>query len=261
MIDFHNHILPGVDDGAADAAEALAALGAFRAQGVTAMVATPHVNGSDTREPARLARRLAELDRGWAELTAAAGAEPALHRGAEVMLDTPEPDLSDPRLRLAGTRFVLVEFPFMSVPPNAPQTLFAIRMKGWEPVLAHPERYADVASDLSDVAEWTRVGARLQVNAGSLLGRYGDRPARLAWRMLRRGLVDYVASDHHARGSLYLEPCREELERAGGAEQAELLLRVNAERLLADQAPFPVPPLPRREPSLWRRLLGRRGPG
>src|SRR5690242_5303918 len=148
MIDFHNHVVPGVDDGAADLPQALAALAAFAAQGVDTVVATPHVSGAATLDPAALARTLARLDRGWEALRAAAAADfPALRleRGAEVMLDVPAPDLADPRLRLAGTPFVLVEFPFMAVPPHAGEALARLREAGWRPVLAHPERYQGAA--------------------------------------------------------------------------------------------------------------------
>lgn len=259
MIDFHNHVIPGVDDGAADLEEAAAALRAFAAQGVTALVATPHVNGSQTLDAAVRAARLAELDAAWDALVGAAeDGAPALHRGAEVMLDTPEPELSDPRLRLAGTRFVLLEFPFMTVPPNAARTIFTIRMKGWQPVLAHPERYSNASTDVSDALEWARVGAHLQVNAGSLLGRYGERAHTLAWRLLHHGAAAYVASDHHARGTPHLQGCRAELERRGAGAQAELLLDVNPARLLAGEEPLPVAPLERERRSFWQRLFGRR---
>ena len=159
MIDLHNHLIPGVDDGAADAAEARAGVEAMAAQGVLRLVCTPHVNGSLTRDPAALAARLAELDGGWEALREAVRGGPAveLARGAEVMLDTPEPDLSDPRLRLAGTRYVLVEFPYMNVPPNGQNALFDLAMRGWKPVLAHPERYVNARADLADAAEWRRV--------------------------------------------------------------------------------------------------------
>jgi protein-tyrosine phosphatase len=258
MIDFHNHLIPGVDDGATDADEARESLHAFREQGVSALVTTPHVLGSDTMDPTRLAARLATLDRGWSRLLEAAGTEtvPALHRGAEVMLDAPEIDLSDPRLRLAGTRSVLVEFPYMTVPPNAERTLFAIRMAGWEPVIAHPERYANGLDDVSDVEAWKRVGARMQVNAASLLGRYGERSHRLGWRLLHRGLADYVASDHHGRGTLHLAACRAEVERRGGEAAAALLFEENARRLLDGRPPLEVPPVLPPPPSFWRRILG-----
>ena len=256
MIDFHNHVMPGVDDGAADAAQAAEALRAFREQGVRTLVATPHVSGALTSEPAALAERLEELDRGWAELEQVAGGFPDMRvlRGAEVMLDTPQPDLSDPRLRLGGTQYALVEFPFMSVPPNATNAIFDLKMRGWIPVLAHPERYANAATDLADASEWRRVGAALQVNAGSLLGRYGDRAQALAWGLVERGWVDYVGSDYHARGRLALAECRAELERRGGAEHARLLLEENPRRMLDGQAPLPVPALSAPRP-LWKRIL------
>jgi protein-tyrosine phosphatase len=259
MIDFHNHVIPGVDDGAGDAAQAAEALRVFYEQGVRTVVATPHVSGALTGDPAALAARLAELDAGWAELQGVAAGFPDLRilRGAEVMLDTPAPDLSDPRLRLGGTAHVLVEFPYMTVPPNAPQALFELRMRGWTPVLAHPERYANAAADLSDAEEWRRVGAALQVNAGSLLGRYAEQPRKLAWALLERGWADYLCSDYHARGRLALAECRAELERRGAGEQARLLMDVNPQRMLEGDAPLPVPPLAARTP-LWRRMLGMR---
>lgn len=256
MIDFHNHLIPGVDDGAADADQAAGGLRAFHAQGVRTVVATPHVSGAVTVHPAGRAERLAELDAGWAALERAAAELPGMRvlRGAEVMIDTPSPDFSDPRVRLAGTDFVLVEFPFMNVPPNAEQALFAVRMAGWTPVLAHPERYGNAEASFTDAEGWRRVGALLQVNAGSLLGRYGARAQTQAWGLLERGMADYVCSDYHTRGTLLLAECRAKLESRGAGEQAVLLMDTNPERLLAGQAPLAVPPLAGQ--PLWKRLLG-----
>lgn len=259
MIDFHNHLIPGVDDGASTPEEAAAALAAFREQGVRTVVATPHVNGSLTTHPAALETRLAEVDAGWAALGEVAAGEPAMRvlRGAEVMLDAPKVDASDPRLRLAGTRFVLVEFPFLNVPPNAPLVLYELNTAGWRPVLAHPERYGNAALDLGDAVEWRSVGTLLQVNGGSLLGRYGDRPQRLAWALLEHGLVDYLASDYHARGRCAVADCRAELERRGAGPQAALLMEENPARLLNGEDPLPVPPIEAPRP-FWRRLFGGR---
>lgn len=255
MIDFHNHLIPGVDDGAADVEQAVAGLAAFREQGVHTAVATPHVNGSLTLNPGALARRLAELDAGWAALEAAAeGSGVRVLRGAEIMLDVPAPDLSDPRLRLAGTSAVLVEFPFMNVPPNALQALFELRMSGWRPVLAHPERYGNATAGLADAAEWQRMGAALQVNAGSLLGRYGKPASTLAWGLVEHGLAAYLGSDYHARGRCAVAECRAELERRGGEHHARLLLEENPRRMLEGEPPLPVPPLLPPRP-FWKRIL------
>jgi protein-tyrosine phosphatase len=260
MIDFHSHLVPGVDDGAATLDDTRAALAAFRDQGVTTVVTTPHLRGSETEHPERLSGLLATFDAAWdgvAKLAAAEFPELRLARGCEVMLDTPAPDLSDPRVRLAGTRFVLVEFPFMGVPPNIGTTLFEIKMGGWTPVVAHPERYDNLDADLRAPEEWRRMGAHLQVNDGSLLGKYGAAAERTAWALLRRGWVDYLGSDYHARGTLHVAAAFSALARAGGEEQAELLFRVNPERLLEGEAPLPVPPLPdRTPPPFWKRVFG-----
>ena len=254
MFDFHNHVIPGVDDGAADLEQSRAALAEFAAQGARGVIATPHVRASDAASADTLEAVLAPIDAAWAELRAmAADAFPGLRleRGAEVMIDTPTPDLSEPRLRLAGTRFVLVEFPFMAIPPNAAQALFAVKVAGWTPILAHPERYPGVTPEAA--AEWKRGGALLQVNAGSS-------PRIAARALLERGLVSYVASDYHARGALHLQGFREKLQAQGAGEQASLLLDVNPRRLLDEEDPLPVPPLPpRRSSSFLGRLFSRGG--
>lgn len=258
MIDLHSHLVPGVDDGSASVEESRAALTRMREQGVRALVTTPHVDGSLSLRSGALAAALEAIDAGWRELEALATGEFAdlkIHRGAEVMLNAPDLDLSDPRLRLAGTSFALVEFPYMRVPPRSAEVIFHLKMRGVTPVIAHPERYEGVDGELEVIGEWRRVGGHLQVNCGSLLGRYGERAKATAWRLLGRGWVDYLASDYHARGGLHLAEARARLEEKGGAEVAELLLQVNPGRLLHGEPPEPVPPLQVRKPSFWRRLF------
>jgi protein-tyrosine phosphatase len=259
MIDFHNHLVPGVDDGAADLDQAREALAVMRAQGVRVVVTTPHVRASQAHDATGLEAFLARVDAAHEELRAMAAAEfpdVRVERGHEVMLDTPHPDLADPRLRLAGTRFALVEFPFMNVPPGAPQVIFDLKMAGWQPVIAHPERYANVDAELTGPEEWKRVGALLQVNGGSLMGRYGSEAREIAWKLLEQGMADYLCSDYHARGGCWIAEPVEMLVGAGGAEQARLLTEINPARLLEGRAPEPVPPLERHRP-LWKRILGR----
>jgi protein-tyrosine phosphatase len=258
LIDFHSHLVPGVDDGASGVEQARAALAELRGQGVHTAITTPHLSGALTRHPKPLRARLDEVEANWKELRdfAAAGS-PALRLelGAEVMLDTDTPDLSDPRTRLAGTPFALVEFPRMLVPVNAEQTLAYLLARGWTPVVAHPERYPNIHEELRDAAQWRKMGVRLQVNAGSLLGRFGREAQGRAWRLVRLGWADYLASDYHARGRLALADARDLLRSRGGGEQASLLLEANAARLLAGDPPLEVPPL-EVPPPLWKRLLG-----
>jgi protein-tyrosine phosphatase len=255
-VDFHNHVMPGVDDGAMDDAEAAAALQAFLDAGFTRIVATPHIDGSLTLRPDALAGRLREIDAGWDRLIRIVREQYSglqVLRGAEIMLDTPEPDLSDARLRLAGGAYALVEYPYMTVPPHSAGVLRTIIAAGTTPIIAHPERYAGVTPESVLAREWRGAGALLQLNAGSLTGRYGPQPRSNALGLLEQGLADYICSDYHARGRISFDGARRTLIELGGAEHAELLMSVNPRRLLAGQPPIPVPPL-RLRLGTWQRL-------
>jgi protein-tyrosine phosphatase len=257
VIDIHSHLIPGVDDGARTVADALTAAARFSEAGVTRVLTTPHLDGSLTERPSVLGSRLDQLDAAWAALLDARetwDAElPELLRGTEVKLDTPTSELGDARVRMAGTRFVLVEFPFLSIPPRSAAALERIRSQGWIPVLAHPERYDGGRASLEAMLEWRRAGAYLQVNCSALFGRYGDEARRAAWRLLERGAVDYLASDYHCYGDVPNRECARMLDEGGGDEQLDLMLRVNPGRLIDDELPLPVPPLASR-PGFWRRL-------
>lgn len=261
IADFHSHLIPGVDDGAQTDDESRQALRRMAEEGVSLVITTPHVDGSITTRPDEMRRRMAALDAAWDRLVRLAGdAVPSLElrRGAEVKLDTPEPDLEDERLRLGGTHFALVEFPHLMVPPGSARALFRLSSSGWIPVVAHPERYAGIERELDLVAEWRRVGGYTQVNHGSVLGRYGADARRVALELLRRGWVDYLSSDYHARGGLHIRAARQALDEMDGEEQSRLLTEANPERLARGEPPIPVPPLRMRR-SFFGRVLERFG--
>ncbi len=242
--DFHSHLIPGVDDGAADLAESRAAVAAMARDGVTTAITTPHFDGSLTLAPPMAADRLARFDAGFAALTgdaevAASGVR--LLRGVELMLDVPNPDVGDPRLRLNGGRFVLVEYPGLQLPlANADFAIRTLHEQGWQPVLAHPERYRNVDDSLEQLLALRYAGAFFQLNAGSLLGLHGEGPRRRAAELLARGWVEYGSSDYHARGAPAVGAARAALAASDASEQADLLFCENPARLVQDQSPRPV---------------------
>src|SRR5690606_17562821 len=147
-----------------------------------------------------------------------------------------------------------VEFPFMTVPPNSQEVLARLREGGWTPVLAHPERYAGVDSISGIARVWREAGAVLQVNAGSLLGCYGDPVRRRATALLEWGCVGCIASDYHARGRVRVADVAAFLAAQGAAEQGELLMKVNPKRILDGKPPIPVAPVRLRRSGFWERL-------
>lgn len=245
MIDLHCHLLPGVDDGARTLAQSVAVLDRLAAEGVTDVCLTPHLLASQA-----VAGPPAMHDEAFAGLAAArSDRAPRLHRGAEVMLDRPLSAVvgQDRRVTLAGTRYLLVEFPRLVAREVVGRALARVVDTGLIPLLAHPERYSCCTPDA--VATWREAGSCIQVDATTLLAARG-RGAR-ARALVREGLADLVAADNHGDGRS-IAAGRTWLVEQGGARQADLLTRDNPAAVLADRAVTPVPPLALHEPLLQR---------
>jgi protein-tyrosine phosphatase len=244
VIDLHTHLLPGVDDGSPSADVSLPILQRFVAEGVEVVVCTPHLNASRAREAP-----YEEYEMIFRELRSRAPRGITLLRGWEIMIDVPDVDLADRRLGLGGSPAVLVEFPRMNVPAAAARELMRLRTSGVLPVLAHPERYWGCTPDM--VRAWRDAGAAIQMDASMLLG--GPNASKLARGLLASGLVDCIASDNHGdRRSL--AGARQWLLELGATEQADLLTRANARRMLDGESPLPVAPMPTVERGMLARL-------
>jgi protein-tyrosine phosphatase len=258
MIDFHSHLMPGVDDGAADLDESRSGLAAMREQGITTIITTPHIRASMTDRPRELEQYMSALDAAFDQLATLAATEfPDLRveRGVEMMLDTPQPSMGDLRLHLAGTIFVLMEFPYMTIPPNSSMAVRELRGRGVIPIVAHPERYSNMASNVDLIESWKDAGAYIQVNAGSFVGQYGNTARRLAWGILERGMADYLCSDYHSRGRLSVRACSAALLERGGAAQLRMLTLTNPQRMLRSEVPLPVEPLEEVQLGFWKKVF------
>jgi protein-tyrosine phosphatase len=231
LVDIHSHLVPGVDDGARQVSDVLESVERMRGEGIGRILTT-------------------------AAAGAIAEAYPEIEylRGHEVLIDLPEPDLSDPRMRLAGTSFVLIEWPRLAIPPGTGRVIRWIRDQGYRPVVAHPERYSNILRQPDMVRSWRDAGAFLQVNYGSLVGRYGSEARDMAFRLLETELVDYLASDFHGKSSLkiYCAEAHEALRRRAPAGLLDTLTRVNPSRLLDGLDPLPAAPLPQASKILER---------
>jgi protein-tyrosine phosphatase len=249
-----------VDDGSRTLEDALDGIRRMWDSGIRRIVTTPHFDGSLTRDRSLFRERLDEMDEAFGLLEAKVGLEfPDLEflRGHEVMLDIPDPDLSDRRLHLGETDFVLVEWPGLQVPPGPVPVVQRLVASGIRPVIAHPERYRGLDRNLLSPGEWREAGALLQVNYGSLVGRYGETPRRRALSLLEKGWVDLMASDFHGRPHLspFLKEAREIMGRLGAGPQFGLLAGGNPGRILRGEDPLPVPPVMLR-PGVLDRLRG-----
>ncbi|MGQ9681005.1 MAG: tyrosine-protein phosphatase [Anaerolineae bacterium] len=196
LVDVHTHILPGVDDGAADALTSLAMARLAVADGITRLLATPHALRLDGGlDPADVQRRACALQKA----VAAAGIPLQLGVGAEMPLINALPRLIDARayLSLNGSRYLLIELPHYGLPGGWENLLWQVQMRGLVPIVAHPERHPELGRDPKGLRRLVDRGCLLQVTSGSLEGAFGAGVQSATRRLLREGLVHLLASDAH----------------------------------------------------------------
>ena len=142
MIDLHSHILHGLDDGARNLEQSLEIARAAVADGIESIAATPHVRDDYPTTPAAMGAAVAELR----EALVAATLPLEVHTGGEIALNRLKllPPEALPEFALAGSRYLLLEFPYSGWPLDLPTRIFELQAAGFVPVLAHPERSAEV---------------------------------------------------------------------------------------------------------------------
>ncbi len=238
--DLHSHILPGYDDGASDVAEFLDMARAAAAGGTVRMAATPHYDpDSPGLDPEETAAAVSSHD----ALLRSAGIPLELVGGMEVRIN---PGL----LRLAregadlyrltlgyGNKYLLCDLPLIDMPACTADTLFQLQLRGFVPILAHPERNRYLAARPDEIRAFAERGVELQVNSGSLEGLYGKAAMRCAFSLLAEGTARLLASDAHAlnRRGPDLSGAARIVTHKFGADTARLLLEVNPERVLAGE--------------------------
>lgn len=197
-VDMHSHILPGIDDGAPDVETSMRLIDGLIAMGYKKLIATPHIMSDihpNTPDTIEAAKQLLQ-----AELNKRAYTIPISY-AAEYMLDENFlPLVKAGNLLTFGNNIVLVETMFLELPPNLEDILFQMQTHGYQPLLAHPERYHYVDKDLTRLNPFRDRNCLLQCNALSFTGYYGKREQEITFRLLDAGLIDFIGSDmHHDR--------------------------------------------------------------
>ena len=238
MIDIHAHILPQVDDGSPSIECSLEMARLAVESGVAAMIATPHCNLPDSGAPLwadTLTRRAQELSRALEEREIPL----RLYAGMEIFgtPDTAEKLRGGRLCTLAGSRYPLIEFPFHSYGREATEILGSVLAMGLRPIVAHPERYRYTQDEPQLLNLWADMGCLLQVNRGSLLGRFGERAETLGHSMVGRGFAAFVASDAHTSvvRTPWMRDVQELLRREYSPRVARLLTKEHAEKVLGNE--------------------------
>lgn len=233
ITDIHNHILPLVDDGADSVVEALKMLKMQEKDGVTNVILTPHYRKGMFETPAEEVQRKFYK---FKEFVEKKGIHVQLYLGRECYGDT---DLTktiqkNPSFCMSGTRYILVEFSHYYEFQKIRNSVYELVSEGYNPILAHIERYACLTKQSEHIEELIEMGAYMQVNAATVLGKMGFSQKRFCRKLLQEHLIHFIASDAHdlQKRKPNLLECKKYVEKKAGVDYANEIFIENPQLLL-----------------------------
>lgn len=197
LIDIHNHILPGIDDGAADVDASVELIEGFRELGIKSFIATPHIMNDyypNTPESIGKSQQLLQT-----KLDEMGRKDVQIRVAAEYMMDQAFLELMEKEdLLCLKNKMVLVEMSYFQAPINLNEILFKLQTRQYKPILAHPERYAFFhSSGLEKYEELQSRGCLFQLNVLSLVGHYGKNMQEMAFKLLEKRMINFIGTDTH----------------------------------------------------------------
>ena len=198
MIDFHNHILPNVDDGSNSIEMSLDMLRRAESQGITDVVNTVHYQHPKMKDKdtsydfiiSEIYKLQAEADENNINIK--------IHPGSEVFFDFNLTEILDnPITRIGNGKYMLIEFQTLMFPEGYEKHLYELACLGVTPIIAHPERYRPLQRDFSIIEKLINSGCLMQLDAGSILGHFGDSCKTTSEELINRKMIHLMGSDSH----------------------------------------------------------------
>ncbi len=229
MIDFHSHILPGIDDGSRSYDETVKLLLEAKEIGFTKIISTSHYALDCYETPEYKRKELVEqlnLENKFPEIIL----------GSEIFLTYNILDLLKEynASTINGTNYILFELPLRHHFMNLRDLIIKLQENDYRLILAHPERYSIVQNDFNLLRELKEMGVLLQSNYGSILGIYGGTAKKTLKKMLKEDLVDFFGSDVHRENTIYpkIPKAIKKISKYVSEEKLEELINNNAEKIL-----------------------------
>ncbi len=196
FVDLHTHILPGMDDGAKDLSFSLEMLKMAEENVTGHIFVTPHYIHNELDNNTSIVR---EKYNELVSLAVEKGINVKLYPGSEVFIHHEIPELLEAGAicTLNNSSYVLIEFPMESIPVYTDEILYRMELKGYIPIIAHPERNKDIANNPNLLYDLVERGVLAQVNSTSLTGLYGSKVFQTALTLIKHRMVHFVASDAH----------------------------------------------------------------
>ncbi len=201
FVDIHNHLLPGIDDGAKNVRDSMDLIRGFAEFGVTRFICTPHImHNLYPNTPATIQKSLSEvgnalLQNNLRHISIEAAAEHMIDDNFETLLEAGQ-------IMAMRSEYLLVEMSFLQPPLNFDPSIVQIAANRFFPILAHPERYGFLNRRALKIGQFKDQGILMQMNMLSLSDYYDRQVHKTALKLLDEGLIDFLASDVHHMGQL-----------------------------------------------------------
>ena len=201
MIDMHNHILYGIDDGCKTIEESIETIKNMKKIGFNTIVLTPHYI-EDSSFKANNNLKLQRLEILKEELLKN-NIDVNLFLGNEIFINESINELIiNKEIRsINNTRYILIELPFNNQILNLDDYLYELKLKGYKIIIAHPERYTYFKDNYKEARKLYDSGVLFQVNYGSIIGQYGSSSLKLVKKLLKDDMVDFISTDIHKPSS------------------------------------------------------------
>lgn len=196
MIDIHSHILPGVDDGSKDMEMSIEMAKIYIENNIKKVIVTPHyIEGVENNlskdnkvilEAFKKRLKEEELD-----LQVFLGNEVMM--SLDILKDIEEENIAT----LNNTRYILIELPMFDIPLYSRDIIYELLIRGYQPIIAHPERNRVIGDDPNILFELIEEGALGQLNLGSIEGKFGKKIAETGKLLLSHNMIHFVSTDSH----------------------------------------------------------------
>lgn len=231
LIDLHTHILPGLDDGAANWEESLKMCMFAQKEGIATIACTPHIMpgiyDNDRKKILLTISKLKEkLEQEKINLEIVPGAE--IYFSSNIIKQLKDKTL----VTINDTDKLLLHFPEEWIPPFTNDLLFQLQLMGFTPIIAHPERNSKVIQGPDLIYHFAKQGILIQITSRSILGYLGRRIRRVCEKLIRHNLVHLVASDVHSPEQFFLQQSLKTISHWVGKEKALRLFTENPQKIL-----------------------------
>lgn len=193
-VDLHSHLIPAIDDGSKSVEDSIALIKGLMNMGFHKIITTPHIMSDYYRNTPDIINRGRDLVR---EALLKENIDIPFEAAAEYYYDEYFIDIlkKNQKLLTINNEYLLFELSYLTKPSGVREIIFEMQMKGYKPLLAHPERYPFLS--LADYLEYKQAGCLFQMNVLSLTGHYGSNALHQAELLIENNLIDFVATDLH----------------------------------------------------------------